>query len=138
MKVGRTIPVLLASFVGAATLCAQQPAPPPPAQKMEMSGKPGMMEKMDDERARSDDRFSVLLDQVKRTNRVAVEIARDIRRQHHQLLDGNHELQVGQKREWCSVESVQAAGVDSVVSIGWILWVGPVGAPGVWVVCIRR
>jgi len=51
MKVGRTIPVLLASFVGAATLWAQQPAPPPPAaQKMEMPGKPSMMdEKMMEE-----------------------------------------------------------------------------------------
>jgi hypothetical protein len=49
MKVGRTIPVLLVSFVGAATLWAQQP-PPPAAQKMEMPGKPGMMdEKMMDE-----------------------------------------------------------------------------------------
>jgi len=51
MKVGRTIPVLFASFVGAVTLWAQQPAPPPPAaQKMEMPGKPGMMdEKMMEE-----------------------------------------------------------------------------------------
>ena len=49
MKVGRTILVLLVSFVGAATLCAQQSAPPlPAAQKMEMSGKPGMMGKMDE------------------------------------------------------------------------------------------
>ena len=51
MKVGRTIPVLLVSFVGAVTLWAQQPTPPPPAaQKMEMPGKPGMMdEKMMEE-----------------------------------------------------------------------------------------
>jgi Spy/CpxP family protein refolding chaperone len=49
MKAGRTIPVLLVSFVGAATLWAQQP-PPPAAQKMEMPGKPGMMDqKMMDE-----------------------------------------------------------------------------------------
>ncbi len=47
---------------------------------------------------KSDERFAVLLDQVKRTNRVAVEIARDIRRQQGQLLDGNHELQTGQKQ----------------------------------------
>jgi Spy/CpxP family protein refolding chaperone len=45
MKVGRTIPVLLVSFVGAVTLSAQQPTPPPAAvQKMEMPGKPGMMD----------------------------------------------------------------------------------------------
>lgn len=51
MKVGRTIPVLLVSFVGAVTLWAQQPTPPSPAaQKMEMPGKPGMMdEKMMEE-----------------------------------------------------------------------------------------
>jgi len=51
MKVGRTIPVLLVSFVGAMTLWAQQPTPAPPAaQKMEMQGKPGMMDdKMMDE-----------------------------------------------------------------------------------------
>ena len=53
MKVGRTIPVLLVSIVGAVTLWAQQPTPPPSppaAQKMEMPGKPGMMdEKMMDE-----------------------------------------------------------------------------------------
>ena len=51
MKVRRTIPVLLVSFVGSVTLWAQQPAPPPAdAQKMEMPGKPGMMdEKMMEE-----------------------------------------------------------------------------------------
>jgi hypothetical protein len=51
MKVSRTIPVLLVSFVGAVTLWAQQPTPPPPAaQKMEMPGMPGMMdEKMMEE-----------------------------------------------------------------------------------------
>ena len=43
MKVAKAIPFLLASFVGAATLRAQQPTPPPAAQKMEMQGKPGMM-----------------------------------------------------------------------------------------------
>src|SRR6185369_452263 len=49
MKHDKTILVLLVTLVGAATLCAQQPAPPPPAaQKMEMSGKPGMMGKMDE------------------------------------------------------------------------------------------
>ena len=44
MKVSRTISVLLASF-GAAALWAQQPTPvpAPPAHKMEMQGKPGMM-----------------------------------------------------------------------------------------------
>jgi hypothetical protein len=42
MKMGGTIPVLLVSFVGAATLWAQQPAPPA-AHKMEMPEKPGMM-----------------------------------------------------------------------------------------------
>jgi hypothetical protein len=49
MKMSRTIPVLLASFCTAA-LWAQQPTPPPPAHKMEMSGKPGMMDekKMDE------------------------------------------------------------------------------------------
>jgi hypothetical protein len=53
MKVGRTIPVLLVSLVGAATLWAQQPTPPPPAaqkMKMEMPGKPAMTdEKMMEE-----------------------------------------------------------------------------------------
>ena len=53
MKVGKTIPVLFVSFVGALTLCAQQPTSPPPAaqkMKMEMPGKPGMMdEKMMEE-----------------------------------------------------------------------------------------
>lgn len=51
MKVFRTIPVLLVSFVSAVTLCAQQPTPPPAAmQKMDMSGKPGMTdEKMTEE-----------------------------------------------------------------------------------------
>jgi hypothetical protein len=45
MKVFRTIPILLVTFVSAVTLCAQQPTPPPPAmQKMDMSGKPGMMD----------------------------------------------------------------------------------------------
>jgi hypothetical protein len=50
MKVGRTIPIALVSFVGAMALWAQQPPPPPPAEhKMEMPGKHGMMgEKMDD------------------------------------------------------------------------------------------
>ena len=49
MKHDRTILVLLVSLVGAATLCAQQPVPPPPAaQKMEMSEKPGMPGKMDE------------------------------------------------------------------------------------------
>ncbi len=51
MKVSQTISVLFASF-GAAALWAQQPTPPlsPPAHKMEMPGKPGMMdEKMLDE-----------------------------------------------------------------------------------------
>jgi P2-related tail formation protein len=45
MKVGRTIAVLLVSFAGAVSLWAQQPTPTPPAaQKMEMTGKPGMMD----------------------------------------------------------------------------------------------
>ena len=44
MKLGRTIPILLVSLAGAATLWAQQPPPPPTAQKMEMQGKPGMMD----------------------------------------------------------------------------------------------
>ncbi len=44
MKVGKAIPALLVSFVGAVTLGAQQPTPSPPAaQKMEMPGKPGMI-----------------------------------------------------------------------------------------------
>lgn len=43
MNLGKTIPALLVSFVGALTLWAQQPtSPPPAAQKMEMPGKPGM------------------------------------------------------------------------------------------------
>ena len=37
---------------------------------------------------KSDERFATLLDQVKRTNRVAVDVARDIRRQSNQILDG--------------------------------------------------
>ena len=52
MKVGRWISILLISFFGAVTLLAQQPASPstPPSQKMEMQGKPGMMdEKMMEE-----------------------------------------------------------------------------------------
>jgi hypothetical protein len=50
MKVSRTIPILLVSFVGAATLWAQPTPTPPAAQKVEMSGKPGMMDekKMDE------------------------------------------------------------------------------------------
>ena len=52
----------------------------------------------DEERARSDDRFAALLDQVKRTNRVAVNIARDIRRELRLLLNGSHDLQAGQKQ----------------------------------------
>ena len=45
MKICRAVSVLVASL-GAATLWAQQPTPPssPPAQKMEMSSKPGMMD----------------------------------------------------------------------------------------------
>ncbi len=50
MKVAKAISFVLASFVGAATLRAQQPTPPPAAQKMEMQGKPGMMDgKMSEE-----------------------------------------------------------------------------------------
>jgi hypothetical protein len=51
MKVGKTIPVLVVSFVGAVTLWAQQPTPAPPAaQKMEMPGKPAMTDgKMSEE-----------------------------------------------------------------------------------------
>lgn len=51
MKVGRAIPALLVSLVGAVTLWAQQPASPPPAaQKMEMPGQPGMTDgKMSEE-----------------------------------------------------------------------------------------
>ena len=56
------------------------------------------MEKMDEERSRSDTRFAFLADQLKRTNRVAVEIARDLRRKTDHLLEGNHALQVGQKQ----------------------------------------
>jgi hypothetical protein len=44
MKLGKTIPVVLVSIIGAVTLWAQQPTPPPAAQKMEMQGKPGMMD----------------------------------------------------------------------------------------------
>lgn len=47
--------------------------------------------RMDEDRVRSDEKFASLLDQVKRTNRVAVEIARDLRKQlargHAQLLE---------------------------------------------------
>jgi hypothetical protein len=57
-----------------------------------------MMEKMDEDRTRSDERFATVIDQVKRINRVAVDIARDLRRQQRELLDGNHELWVGQKQ----------------------------------------
>lgn len=46
---------------------------------------------------RNDGRFALLLGQVKRTNRVAVEIARDIRQQQRHLLEGNRQLQEGQK-----------------------------------------
>ena len=52
MKTGKALSILFVSFLGAAvTLWAQQPTPPPPAaQKMEMQGKPGMMdEKMMEE-----------------------------------------------------------------------------------------
>ena len=51
MKLRKAIPVFLVSFAGAVTLWAQQPTPAPPAgQKMEMQGKPGMMDdKMMDE-----------------------------------------------------------------------------------------
>jgi hypothetical protein len=51
MKSRKAIPLFLVSFAGAVTLWAQQPAPAPPAgQKMEMPGKPGMMDdKMMDE-----------------------------------------------------------------------------------------
>jgi len=38
-----------------------------------------IMAKSDENMAKSDDRFASLLDQVKRTNRVAVDVARDIR-----------------------------------------------------------
>ena len=49
MKITGAIPVLLVSFIGAATLWAQAP-PPPAGQKMEMPDKPGMMdEKMIEE-----------------------------------------------------------------------------------------
>jgi predicted transcriptional regulator len=45
MRVFKAIPVLLVTFVSAVTLCAQQPTPPSPGmQKMDVSGKPGMME----------------------------------------------------------------------------------------------
>ena len=40
---------------------------------------------------KSDERFGVLLDQVKRTNRVAVGVARDLRAQQKQLLDGQEQ-----------------------------------------------
>jgi septal ring factor EnvC (AmiA/AmiB activator) len=41
---------------------------------------------------KSDERFAVLLDQVKRTNRVAVDIARDIRRQTRRIEEGQGEI----------------------------------------------
>ena len=63
-----------------------------------------MMEKMDEDRARSDERFATILDQVKRTNRVAVGVARDIREElrelRGQLREGQqqtHQLQEGQQ-----------------------------------------
>jgi hypothetical protein len=37
---------------------------------------------------KSDERFAFLADQIKRTNRVAVDIARDLRRKTGELLDG--------------------------------------------------
>lgn len=40
---------------------------------------------------KSDERFALLLDQVKRTNRVAVDIARDIRIQQQRLLNGQQQ-----------------------------------------------
>ncbi len=51
-----------------------------------------MMERSDEERAMSDARFSVLLDQVKRTDRVAVEVARGIRRELREGQDQTHRL----------------------------------------------
>ncbi len=58
-----------------------------------------LMERSDEERAESDKRFAVLLDQVKRTHRVAVDVARGIRRElreRHRLLkegqDQTHRL----------------------------------------------
>jgi uncharacterized membrane protein YccC len=50
-----------------------------------------MMEKAEEDRGRSDERFSLVLDQVKRTNRVAVEIARGIRRELQELRDGQRQ-----------------------------------------------
>jgi len=46
-----------------------------------------LIEEMKEDRARSDERFALLLDQVKRTNRVAVDIARDIRKGQSQILE---------------------------------------------------
>lgn len=41
---------------------------------------------------KSDERFDRVLDQVRRTNRVALEIARDIRKGQHQILEGQKQV----------------------------------------------
>ncbi len=48
------------------------------------------------------------------------------------------ELQVGQKREWCSDESEDAAEICSSGSVGPVGTVDTVDTSGESVVCIRR
>jgi hypothetical protein len=48
-------------------------------------------------------------------------------------LSSSLELQVGQKREWCSEESEHAAGIGAGIDS-----TGAVETSGVSVVCIRR
>ena len=54
-----------------------------------------------------------------------------------QRLSSSLELQVGQKREWCSEGSGQAAGIESG-GAAEINSVGLVETPGEFIVCIRR
>lgn len=65
-----------------------------------------IMEKFEQERTRSDERFAAVLDQVKRTNRVAVEIARDIRKGQKNLAEGQREILDGLKLANRSLEAI--------------------------------